>query len=480
MGHLFRLPAGGFKEYRCPHPPVNVPQRAFGIGVQRLGVGGIAGDVRHNGRVQPLLAQLPQQRSAEGGIMQRRGTQRNQRLPARLPVLLLGRQRNPLRQHRQGAAGLLKLRHRPPLALKHRQRSRMKRVARLKSPPQKLPRFGIGGGAVHRRPLGGQPGVALKAPVGVSCGDLPPHTIAAQILKQTPAHHLADFRLIVGDEILRHPVHHLGDALLPFLIPAGHLHLTARQADDSHRMTGTGNRHRQILQKGVKRFGHIAMPIEKVQRFVKQQQRRPVGGCEHPPQRLGARRRILSRAAQRGHPGIAAQLPRQINPRRFPPLRRIPGIAHEHPHPRRRRRAHAGRCQQLVHAGKLGGVRPGPRQVVQRRQRMRLAAPELRHQRQRRRRIRRLPRQPPQRHPAVLGQRPGKTGARKKLPRIGIVRRRRSPHHLLQCNGKLIRAERTPFPHFLARRYHTIPGFHRVSSLITMRQPKLPTGYRRQ
>ena len=69
MSHLFRLPAGRFKEYRSSHAPVNVPQRAHGVGVQRLGVGGIAGEVRHYGGIQPLLAQLPQQRGAESRIV---------------------------------------------------------------------------------------------------------------------------------------------------------------------------------------------------------------------------------------------------------------------------------------------------------------------------------------------------------------------------------------------------------------------------
>lgn len=56
MGDLFRLSAGRFKEYRRSHASVNVPQRADAVGVQRLGAGGIAGEVRHCGGIQPLLA----------------------------------------------------------------------------------------------------------------------------------------------------------------------------------------------------------------------------------------------------------------------------------------------------------------------------------------------------------------------------------------------------------------------------------------
>ena len=310
MRHLFRLAAGRFKEYCCPDAPVNVPQRAAGVGVQRLGMSSIAGDVRHNGGVQLLLAQLPQQRGAEVRVVQRRGTQRNQRLVARLPELFPGRQRNPLRQHRQRAASLLELRHGAPLALKHRQGGRVERVTGFEAAAQKLPRLGIGGGAVHRRPLGGQTGVALKAPVGVGFGDLATHPRAAQTFKQTAAHHFADFRLVIGDEILRDPVHHFGDAFLPVLIPFGHLHLAAGQADDGYCMTGPGNGHRQVLQEGVEGFGHFAVPVEEVQRFVEQQQRRPVGGGEYPSQRLGAGRRGGGRAAQLGYARIAGQLPR--------------------------------------------------------------------------------------------------------------------------------------------------------------------------
>jgi hypothetical protein len=49
--------------------------------------------------------------------------------------------------------------------------------------------------------------------------------LVPHIFEQTPSDHLADLGLVVGDEILGHTSHNLGDPLLPLEIPIGHLHL---------------------------------------------------------------------------------------------------------------------------------------------------------------------------------------------------------------------------------------------------------------
>lgn len=60
----------------------------------------------------------------------------------------------------------------------------------------------------------------------LSCGP-----IRGQRRRTACVQNLGDFRLIVDDQILRHPSHDPGDAFLPIFVPVGHFDLTPRQAD---------------------------------------------------------------------------------------------------------------------------------------------------------------------------------------------------------------------------------------------------------
>ena len=341
----------------------------------------------------------------------------------------------------------------------------MEGIARLEASAQKLPRLGLGGCRIHRQPLGRQPRRALEAPVRVGLGHFLARARLTQVLEQAAADHLADLRFVVGDQIARHPPHHLGDAFLPLLIPVRHFHLAARQADDRGGVGSAGDGNGEVLDEGVEALRQAAMAVDEVQHLVEQQQHRRIRGGEHAGKRFRARRRGLGGAAERFHALRAGQLPRQVDPRVLAALDRIPRIADEDADAGLRRLRHARLAQQVRHARQFGRLRPGAGDVVQRRERVRLAAAELGDEGEHRRRVRRLPRQPPQHHARVFAERPREAGAGEELGRIAVVLRRRAGHHLLQGDGELVRAERPPFAHLLAQRDDFVPGVYGAISL---------------
>ena len=99
---------------------MDVPEWSFGVGVERLAVSLLARDVCVDRSDKARLAKLAQHHAAESGLFEGRRAERNQRLGTSFLVAVLGCDRDPLRQHRQGAARLLVLRQRLPLALEHR------------------------------------------------------------------------------------------------------------------------------------------------------------------------------------------------------------------------------------------------------------------------------------------------------------------------------------------------------------------------
>ena len=244
------------------------------------------------------------------------------------------------------------------------------------------------------------------------------------------------------------------------LVPVGHFHLAARQADDRSGAAGTGNRHRQVLQEGVEALGQRAMAVDEVQNFVEEQQHGGLCGGEHPRQRLGPRRRGPRRAAERCDALIARQLTCQVDPGRLPSRCRIPGVADEHADPGCRSLRQAGLGQQVTHAGERRSARPAVGEVVKRREGVRLAAAELGDQGEDRRRVPGLTGQPPEHHAGMLRQRPREAGAREERRRIAVILGSGAGDDLLQGDRELVRAERAAFPHFLAQRHDPVPGLH--------------------
>ena len=93
MGHLIHLPAGRFEEDSRPDAAVQIAKVALGVRVQRLRMSGRTCQIGFDGRIKPGLAQLAQNHGAKLGYVERRRSQRNQRLPAR-PLELLARKRS--------------------------------------------------------------------------------------------------------------------------------------------------------------------------------------------------------------------------------------------------------------------------------------------------------------------------------------------------------------------------------------------------
>src|SRR5690349_17428268 len=109
--------------------------------------------------------------------------------------MLARRERDPLRQHGERAAGLLELLKRSPLALKNREGCRVERVASLKPAAEKIARFGFGRGGVDGHPLCRKLMPPLEAPIGIIPRYPFPDALVADILEQAPPDNLADLGL---------------------------------------------------------------------------------------------------------------------------------------------------------------------------------------------------------------------------------------------------------------------------------------------
>ena len=195
--------------------------------------------------------------------------------------MLASRPGNPLRQQGKRPTGLLKLGECTPLSLEDGKGRRMEGVTCLEPVPQKLPCLGLRRRGVDRQPFGGKAGGPFKAPVRVGFGDSLANAFVAKILEQATTHHLADLGFVIGDKVARHATDHLGESVLPLLIPIGHLDLAARQADDCRGLGGTGNGDGQILNERVKAFGHASVAVDEVEHLVEQQQHGRSRSSEH-------------------------------------------------------------------------------------------------------------------------------------------------------------------------------------------------------
>ena len=97
MRHFLGLPARRLEEDRRPDPPVNVPQRPFGIRVERPGVRLLASNVRVNCRDEARLAKLTEYDTPKSGLGEWCRSERDEWLRASLAETLLRRDRDPLR-----------------------------------------------------------------------------------------------------------------------------------------------------------------------------------------------------------------------------------------------------------------------------------------------------------------------------------------------------------------------------------------------
>ena len=317
----------------------------------------------------------------------------------------------------------------------------MKRVARLEPAPQKLPRLGLRRRAVHGHPFGGKAGGSLETPVRIDFCYSFADALVAQILEQPAADDLADLGLVVGDQIARDAADDLGDPVLPLPVPVGHLDLAARQTDDGRGPGGAGDRDREVLDEGVETLGHAAMAVDEVQDLVEQQQHRSIRGGEHPADRLRARRRGPRGGAQCRDALFTRQLARKIDPRRLPALRGVPGIADEDTDLDIGHLRHACLGQQIGNAGQPRRLGPGIGEVVERGERVGLAAAELGDQGENRRRVLSPAGEAPEHHADVLLQGAREAGAGEELRRVAVVLGRGPGNDLLEGDREFVGAE---------------------------------------
>ncbi len=153
VSHPVGLTARRLEQDRRPDPPVDVFERVPGIDVEGTGVGVLAGDVGVDRRQKAGLAELSENNPAKLRNVQRRRAKRDQGLAAGLLEGVAVGPGDPLGEHRQGAAGLLVLWQRLPLALEDREGRRMERVARVETLAEQLPRGRLGRRGVDGGPL---------------------------------------------------------------------------------------------------------------------------------------------------------------------------------------------------------------------------------------------------------------------------------------------------------------------------------------
>lgn len=156
-------------------------------------------------------------------------------------------------------------------------------------------------------------------------------------------------------------------------------------------------------------------------------------------------------------------MPGQVDPRRLTAGLRAPGAAHEHADPGLWHFRNACLIEELLHAGPLSGRGPPVGEVVERRQRMGLAAAELRDEGQHRGGVLRVTGQASEDHTQVLAQGTREAGAAEEGAGKPVVFRsisRVSGHYLLQVNGELVGVERAPLANFLPGLSDLVPGLH--------------------
>ena len=169
---------------------MNVPQRSLGIGVERLGVRQLSGEVRVD-RGDEARAELTHHHTPKAGLGKRRRAERDERLGARLTEgvrwrsLSTGPASPVYRASADIAAGPATCAGRPT-ALRDGRDSRPRSGAAGTRGP------GLRGSTIDRRPLRRELRPPLEAPVAEGLGDVLPGLLAAQILEEPAPDDLGD------------------------------------------------------------------------------------------------------------------------------------------------------------------------------------------------------------------------------------------------------------------------------------------------
>ncbi len=205
----------------------------------------------------------------------------------------------------------------------------MKGITSLEPRAEVFPRLRLGRRSIDGGPFGRKLRSLFKAPVRVRLRHVLANPVAADILEQPAPNHFADFALVVGNEVFRDPPDDFGNSILPLLVRFRHFNLAARQADDGRGASCAGSRHSQVLNERMKRIGHCAMTVEVVQNFVEENQHHTAGRLKKFAERFGPRRRCFRRRAQASNSRVSGNLSRDIDPRGFFAVLRVPGVSDE-------------------------------------------------------------------------------------------------------------------------------------------------------
>src|SRR4030042_2887273 len=165
----------------------------------------------------------------------------------------------------------------------------MERVTSLKTASEKFSGLGLCCGAVHGCPLRRQLSTAFETPVRIFFGNVFAPPGAPDVLEQAAADDLADFGLVICDEVLGHAADDLRDPVLPLHVPIGHFDLTAGQADDRRALCSACGSHCQVLDKGIKLFSHTAMAVQEVEHLVEKYEHRPARRLKNTCEGFGSR-----------------------------------------------------------------------------------------------------------------------------------------------------------------------------------------------
>lgn len=137
----------------------------------------------------------------------------------------------------------------------------MEREARLEPLPQIVARLRFGKRCIDHGPLARKLRAILEAPVGICLGHRPAHRVLADILEQAAPDYLADLSFVIDDEILGDAADHLGETVLPDLVPIAHLDLAAGKADYCRASAGAGHRYRKVVDERLKRIRLVAITV---------------------------------------------------------------------------------------------------------------------------------------------------------------------------------------------------------------------------
>ena len=253
----------------------------------------------------------------------------------------------------------------------------MKWEAGLEPPLEVLPGLRLGRSRVDGRPLGRKLRPAFEAPVGESLRNVLADSFAAEVLEEPPADDLANLRLVVCDQVLGDPADDLGDLLLPLEIPVRHLYLAAREADDRRSASRPRHGDSQVLEEGMERFPKGAVSVQEVQNLVEEDEDGTTSRCEDAAEGFGPWRRRLRRGSELCDALVPGELSSNVDPGRFAPLPRIPGIPDEDADPSLRNIREISLLEQFGDTVERRGLLPVLSQVVERGQRVGLPPTEL-------------------------------------------------------------------------------------------------------